>query len=83
MAIKKNKNKMKKLWNLILHNHLFKIVLFALFTLIGSILIDFFEFDTLFSHIIQWIGIIGLAIYVVVLIIYAFIINPIRNRRKK
>ncbi len=74
---------MKKIWNLFLHNHLFKVLMFAFMALLGSVLIGVFDIDTLFTFILQMTGIAGLGIYALVLIIFAWIINPIRSRREK
>jgi len=76
---------MKTIWNLFLHNHLFRIIILAFLFILSSILIGVFNGANVLSvfYWIQLLTAIGLGIYVLVLIIHAWIINPLKNKKKK
>jgi len=71
------KNVIWKLIHRIIFNNIYRICFFIVILILGSLL----PFD--FSYYLWIIGAGGLAIHVLIFIIYAWIINPIKNLKER
>jgi hypothetical protein len=70
------KNKLKLLGLFLLKNNIFRICLCIVLVLIGVVL---FNLNIKHGDIVFYIGLGGLALHALVFIVYAWIINPLRN----
>jgi len=80
---KDSKNWIIKFFQLLLFNNLFKLSLSGLIGIIGAIGINAFSTESMVFYVLFLIGFGGILLFAVVMLIYAFIINPIRNLLKK
>ncbi|MFA5066980.1 MAG: hypothetical protein WC466_02910 [Candidatus Izemoplasmatales bacterium] len=84
----KYKNKKCKTWigaliQLFVCNNLARLILFLIMAIFASAMSSAFESDSIVWFLMFWIGFGYSAVFGIIMIIFAWIINPIKYRKKK